>query len=254
MKRNFFIFIIIFGVSLGVFFNIKHVQAQTEQERIAELQRQIDELENQASQYRTSIASEQAKAESLKRDIAILQNEFKRLETQISITSKKIDKTKLEITSTEGDIFNLIEDIRHKKEMLTRLILFVHQQDQENLVATLIKNRDLSDFFRQGQYASSVSDQIVGLTDELQLEKDSLENNKNNLEQKEQDLQELNAENALQKNSLNGTKQSKDQLLKKTKGQEAEYQKMLAEVERKKAIFFQELKGLEANAILGGKF
>ncbi|MDP2647993.1 MAG: peptidoglycan DD-metalloendopeptidase family protein [Candidatus Yanofskybacteria bacterium] len=247
------ILVIVLGMNLN-FTRSLPVKAETEEEKIDDLRRQIEELERQASQYRSSIASERAKANSLKRDIAILQGEIKQIETQIAITSKKIDKTKVEIVTTEEQIFDILDSIQEKRETLTRLLLFINQQDKENLIATLIKNRDLSDFFRQTQYVSNVSNQILTLTDGLRVERDALENNKEQLIVREEDLLELNDEHDQRRRSLSGATQNKNTLLKQTNGQEAQYQKMLADIEKKKAAFFQELKNLESSAILGGNF
>ncbi|MBX4211577.1 MAG: peptidoglycan DD-metalloendopeptidase family protein [Candidatus Yanofskybacteria bacterium] len=254
MKKFLIITVLVLtGVFTAWQLNISYA-AQTDDERIADLRHQIEILEQQASLYRTNIASEREKADTLNREISILQNEIKGLETQISLTSKKIDKTKIEISNTEGRIGQILEDIHTKKETMTRLLLFVNQYDQENLLATLVKNQDLSDFFRQGQYVSSVNRQLLSLVDELQDAKNELEGNKHDLVQKEDELEDLNTQQQQKKNSLSSVKQNKNTVLKQTKGQEVAYQKMLTETENKKAAFFQELQQLENNVIIGGNF
>jgi len=256
MKKIIVLISIFVLVSAGTFtaWQINITQAQTDDERIADLRRQIEELENQAKQYRGNIASEREKAATLNREISILQNEIKGLETQISLTGKKIDKTKIEISNVEGHIGQLLDDIKTKKETLTRLILFVNQYDHENLLATLVKNQNISDFFHQEQYVFSVSRQLLTVVDELQETRSQLEGNKQELENKEGELQNLNQTQLQKKNSLSGVKQNKNTVLKQTKGQEAEYQKMLADIEKKKAAFFQELQRLESDILVGGNF
>ena len=49
-------------------------------------------------------------------------------------------------------------------------------------------------------------------------------------------------------------KVTKDSLLKQSKGQEAQYQKLLVDVERKKAEFFTELQKLEDDIVAGGLY
>ncbi len=245
------IFLITFSFSLLA---LSSVYAHTEDERIAELRQQIDQLEQEASQYRSNIAGEQAKAGSLKSEIAVLKNQISRIENQIAITSKRIDKTKIEIGGVQNNIFDTQEKIDSRKNTIGRLIMYMDRHDNESLLAILVKNKNLSDFLRQEQYASNISSGLVDLINELKNEKDNLEKDKSSLEGKKQELEVLNKQNSSQKNSLGVVKSSKDDLLKITKGQESEYLKMLADVERRKSLFFTELRELETKTIQGGLY
>lgn len=240
-------------LSLSLFaFRFSH--AQTDDERIAELRQQIGQLEQQAAQYRGNIASERAKADSLKKEISILQNQISSLETQITITNKKIDGTKIEVNTLEGQIVDTQNRIEKQKNAISRIVLFLDRRDNEDLVATILKNDSLSNFFREAQYASDINNQLLSLIDELKGEKDNLETNRNDLQTKQSELERLNQETAQKRNALGGVKGGKDQLLKQTKGQETQYQKLLNDVERKQAEFFTELQILEKNIVIGGLY
>ncbi len=228
--------------------------AQTSQERIDELRRQIEDLEHQASQYRDNIASERTKGNSLKQEISVLKNQINGLEAQITLTGKKIDTTKIEIGDLEDKIFAAQEDIREQKQSIGRIILFFHRQDRENLLVSLLKNKNLSDFFRQGQYAGTINAQLVSLVGQLQAAEDSLRGNKQDLEGKKHQLEAYHQEQVAKKESLDDAKQAKNLLLTQTKGQEAAYQRMLNSVERQEAAFFSELRTLESNVIAGGLY
>ena len=81
-----------------------------------------------------------------------------------------------------------------------------------------------------------------------------MEDNNNQLEQKKTELEALNKKQNDQKASLSGNKTNKSQLLAQTKGQEAQYQKLLNDVERKQNEFFTQLKELEGQALKSGAF
>ncbi|MEK7124849.1 MAG: peptidoglycan DD-metalloendopeptidase family protein [Patescibacteria group bacterium] len=228
--------------------------AQTDQERIEELRRQIEILEQQASQYRSNIASEREKADSLKREISILKNQISGIETQIALTNKKIDKTKIEIGHVESSIFDTQKKINRKKEGIGRLLASVQHFDHEPLVATLIKNESLTDFFRQADDVASINRELIELIAALNDEKNTLEANEHTLEQKQQNLETLNRQQTAQRSSLTGVKSQKDTLLQKTKGQELAYQRQLQEVERQRTEFFKELRILESKIIGGGLY
>lgn len=229
-------------------------KAQTDDERIAQLYQQIADLEKEAAQYRGNIASEQAMATSLKKEITILKNQISNIQTQIAITNKKIDKTKIEITGIEGNIFDTLKGISQKKQTIGRLILSLNQQDSEDMVTLLLKHASISDFFQETQQANTVNSELLDVIGNLQKQKQDLEQNKNNLEGKKTELVQLNEENSNKKESLSGVVSTKDNLLAKTKGQEAQYQKILSSVETKEATFFDELRILESKTVAGGLF
>src|SRR3989344_3017950 len=131
--------------------------AQTDSEKISQLQQQIEALEKEAEQYRGNIADQQAKAQSLKGEITILENQIKKLQTQITVTSKNISKTGIEISGLEGNIFDTQEKINYKRSTVGRLLLSIYKLEQQSLLEILVKNQNLSDFLRQGQYNASIN-------------------------------------------------------------------------------------------------
>jgi murein DD-endopeptidase MepM/ murein hydrolase activator NlpD len=204
-----------------------------EEQQIEQLRQQIAELEKQAAQYRGNVASERAKADSLKKEISIIQNQIGGIEAQIALTGKKIDKTKLEIQDVEGNIVDTESQIDARKETIGRLLVFLNRQDEEPLITSLIKNRNMSDFFRQGQYLANINTQLLALVEELDQAKKTLEGDRTNLQTKQEELEQLKQESQTKKLELAFTKSSKSTLLTRTKGQEAEYQKLLTETEKR---------------------
>ena len=236
------------------FLLLTYTYAQTDDQRIADLHKQIEALEKEAEQYRGNIAGQQAKAKSLKGEISILENQIKKLQAQISITSKNINKTEIEIEGLQGTIFDTQQKINYKKDTISRLILTLYKQDNENTLTILLKNANISDFFTQTQATATLNTTLLGLVAELKGEKDILETHKSESESKKHELEDLNQKQKQQTSSLGQTKTGKNKLLVQTKGQEAAYQKMLAEVEHKKSLFFTELKELETKIIQGGLY
>lgn len=233
-------FLKIFFISCILFFAVfNHVLAQTDEERMAELKQQIEQLEQEAQKYRDNIAGEQAKAESLKREINLLKSQVGNLQIQIAISGKKIDKTSIEIKGLENTIFDKQQKIDYQKQTIADLLISLNRYDQENLFATFIKNQNLSDFLRQRQYVLSMNSGLLDLVNELKGEKKDLEGNKLNLENKKQDLEELRGEQQAQKVSLNQATTNKNNLLVQTKGQEKLYAQMLADVENRKMLFLK---------------
>jgi murein DD-endopeptidase MepM/ murein hydrolase activator NlpD len=251
MRKSLFFLTLFFTFNL-ILFNFAY--AQTDEEKMADLRAQIQALEQQASQLKGTIAQTQNQANTLKNQIANLKNQITSLQTQISLTGKKIDKTKIEINDVQNNIFTTQEKIEKQKNTIGQLLLFMNRRDQDDLLSIILKNNDLSDYFRQTQSAMTINANLMNLVDDLRGTENKLNQNKDNLEDKKVDLELLKRQQSAQKNSLDQATKDKNQLLQNTKGQEAQYQQMLTEVERQESVFFSQLRELETHVIQGGLY
>jgi len=255
-NAKFFYFRLLFCILILSFCILSAISAyaQTDSERISELQKEIEKLEQQADQYRQNIAKEQANAESLKREMSILMNQINNLKTQISITVKKINSASLEINNVAENIDTTQNRISYQKNAMGELLLDLYRQDRESLVVAVMKNENISDFLNQIQQTANLGQSLLALVDDLKATKSSYENHKSTIESKKKELENLNRRQFAQKTSLDGSQKEKDNLLKITKGQEAAYQRLLEEVEAKQSLFFTEMKELETKVIQGGLY
>ncbi len=223
-------------------------------QQILDLRKQIEELTKQADQYKGTILQKQKEADTLKRQVDILNNQILQLQTKISITNRQISSAKLEIVGMEGQIFDKQGKIDQQRKAIGELLSLLYERDQLSLLAILLKTPRLSDFMGQAQQEQNLNTKLLGLITELKDEKASLEESKNQLEQKKAELEALNQKQNAQNVSLSGSKVNKNQLLAQTRGQEAQYQNMLNEVEQKQSQFFNELQKLENQAIQSGAY
>lgn len=223
-------------------------------QKILDLRKQIQELEKQSEQYRGNVVAKQKEAQTLKREIDILSNQILRLETQIQITKRQIDTASLNLTELRNKIFDHQEAISQRRQTVGAILNLINQNDQESLLKVLLKNQQLSDFVVQAQQADKINRGLLAAITVLKTEKEELDKNKAEIEQKKQELDQLQISQKSKQIVLNGTRNGKDDLLDRTKGQEAIYQKLLDETERKEAEFFAELKQFEARALATGAF
>lgn len=208
--------------------------AQTEEEirtEIDRLKQEIELLEHKQELLGKDLSGVQVKSQTLQGEIAKLNGQMKYLENQIFLTGSKITKTGIEIGGVETHISITQEKINSQKNAISQTILFLNRQETEGLLTLLLKNNNISDFLRQEHYANSLNTNLLALIDDLGETKNELEVQKSDLEAKKGDLETLKQQQSSQKVSLGGTKSQKDGLLKTTKGQEAEYQKLLTEAE-----------------------
>ena len=226
------LFLVLAGL-LTASFSLAETMADVSQLRseIDRLEEQIQQLQKEQEQYKNNIFGAQAKAQTLQNQINSLNNQIKYLESQIKVTTVSINKTSVEINETQGDIQTAEQKIEAQKRTIGQTLLFLDRQDKEGLLVTLLKNDSMSDFFRQVQYANSLSEGLTDLVRELEGAKKELESEKNQLETKKEDLIVLKQRQASERAAVSGTKAETSNLLKATKGQEAEFQKMLTKSE-----------------------
>lgn len=228
--------------------------AEDTNQKILDLRKQIEELTKQAEEYKKNVNQKQKEADTLARQIGILNNQILKLQTQIAITSRQVTSAKFEISDLETEIFDAQEKINRERKAIGQLLTLVAERDRMSLTAIILQSPRLSDFAGAIQQEQNLNRRLNELLIALKREKEELQSDKTELEEKKRELENLNARQIQQKNSADQTKTNKDRLLIQTKGQEKEYQKLLAEVEKKEAAFFAELKKLEAEAIQSGAF
>ncbi|MEK7616017.1 MAG: peptidoglycan DD-metalloendopeptidase family protein [Patescibacteria group bacterium] len=239
-------FILIFA------FSILPVRADEIEDKIAELREKIEELTKQAEMYRGNVLEKQKEADTLKRQIDILNNQIKRLETEIDITENRILSSEMEIGDLQEKIFDAQHDIEFTRATIGQMMTDLDERDRLNMLATIIKNPNLSGFTNEAQRAETLNGRLNQLLVQIKDQKIQLEERKKSVEQKKVELEKLNDRQVNQRASLSGTKSSKNRLLVDTKGQESKYQQLLSSVEKQKAAFFAELQGMENSAIANG--
>jgi len=248
------IFLIALGVVLGVFLGSGVTFALDINQQILDLRKQIEDLTKQSEQYKKNITQKQKETDTLNRQISILTNQILQLETQIAITDRQISSTRLEIGDLQDRIFNTQESIDKKKAAISELITAMYQRDQMSLTAILANIIRLSDITDIAQQERNLNLKIKDLVVSLTQQRDELNTEKTDMETKKQNLEVLNNQRSAQKDSVEGSKVSKDKLLVTTKGKQQEYQKLLNDVEAKKTAFFSELSRLESEAVKSGAY
>lgn len=196
-----------------------------------------------------------AKAEELQKDIKSLSNQIgyldakvEKTEVEIRITQQEIDLINLDISKieeeikiTEEEIKNTENKIEETRQRLADTIKKIYEYDTQNLVKITLTSGTLSDFFDEISYIENLQKSLSANLDQLKEEKKNLEEKKSGLEDQKASLAEKRREVSEKIDSFNKTiaeldaeKREKAILLESTKGNEEEYQKLLAAIEQQK--------------------
>jgi hypothetical protein len=217
----------IMPISLGI------VSAQTPTR--AELEAQLRALEAEIAGHKTNIATKQKEAAGLQRDVNILGSKINESQAKIKSQNLKINNLTGEIDDTVGTIKELSFKTEQQKKSLAQVIRKKNELDNYTFVEFAFSQKTLSDFFGDEEsyvaVQSAIGENVRALTDT----KNETEKVKLGLEEKKDEELTLRELQQIEKQKTERAQALKAQILKTTKGQEAQYKKVLADREKEAA-------------------
>ncbi|MDB5260322.1 MAG: peptidase M23b [Candidatus Nomurabacteria bacterium] len=243
----------LFSALMGIFFILTPIflsaQSAAElQSNLDSLSAKIKALDKEIESYNNQINKTQGDAKTLK--VALADLELRR-----GLLSKEIDKTKLSISQAESAINEtqgkivVTETVLDKKKSdlaLTFRNLVQEDQSAPPLVLALGKGAKFSDAIELVQRQSDLSRAINQKVEELSNTKNVLADQKKTFEDNKQALEELNSQLNDKKALVDQNAKDKSNLLVQTKSKESEYQKLLADRQKKKGELEAEMIGVES--------
>lgn len=178
----------------------------------------IKELQGQVDGYRNRAAELALQSETLNGAIAQLQLQQDEIQAEIDLNNAKLDKLNAEITENE---------IKMKKqsEALARSIAAAYITGQPSSLEVLANSNTLNDYINSKSQEEALQAQLNSLTNQI------------NRIKKELQVQKYKVETILQdqtsrRDQIAASKQRQQELLSQTKGQEAEFQRMVKDNNR----------------------
>ncbi|MEA2097985.1 MAG: lytic murein transglycosylase [Patescibacteria group bacterium] len=204
--------------------NVEKVNKEKE-----ELKEEIKKVEEKIKKVNTELKSTQQKSRTLKREISIYNNKISKNELEIEETKLIIKESEMEI----DEIKKRIEEGEIKKEKykesLRNLIKLLYIYEQDSVFEVLIARNNLSDFFDGVAAIESVKDEVFESIVNLKNQKEELGLRGKELIEQQEEKDQLIQIRAYQNESLSELKIQNDELLDVTKGEEKQFQQLLAE-------------------------
>ncbi|NMB92157.1 MAG: hypothetical protein GYA31_00835 [Parcubacteria group bacterium] len=220
------------NVSAPIFLYPYEVQAQNDEER-AQLEKQLEEVEKQIAQYEKELATTQKEKQTLQNKINELKKQADKLNLQIKSTNLSLNYLNVQIDETTASIAKTTDRISQTKDNLAGLLQSLYQLKQTSFLEILLGTNALSDFFDYANALNSVQTKIQENINELNDLKITLDTQNEKLANDREETQKLLAMQLLQKDDLTKVQQEKITLLDITKGNEAKYQQLLTESQKK---------------------
>ncbi len=220
--------------------NLEELRASIE-EKNSEIQR----LEEEARQFREAAESQRAIGTTLKNELGRIDREVARLRREIAVTERQIEKTRFEIDAASFEIREKEDSIARMRVNLAALIRLLNERSEEPLVAVLIKNDFLSDFFRELDSVQGLQGKIVRTLNVLYDLRRELKVKKAEAETKHEKLSDFQDSLGDQRKVTESAQRSKNELLAATKNQERKFQELLEEAEQKRVELEREILAIE---------
>lgn len=225
------------------------VFGQSAGEKKTSIQEQIEALEREASAIDGQIQATQKEATTFANEVSIFNNEIKRKEIEIKKLTLAIRQAESEIKDKAEGIRIIEGKMAGGRRTLAASLVALSQKESEGMVAVLIKNPRLSNFFVAIDNLLNLQLNIKELLVSLRGDREELEREQEELRDFQKGQQSLKALQVSEQRALAQKKKEKDELLRLTKGKEALFQKLLSAKKKDIAALKTELFYLEKTGI-----
>ncbi|MFA6552605.1 MAG: hypothetical protein WCT19_03860 [Candidatus Paceibacterota bacterium] len=210
-------------------------------ERQAALEQELANVQKQIDDQTAILNTKQRESVTLERDIDILNAKIERSRLSIKALDLTIQQLSSQIGNKNQTIDELTAKIEREKESLAQILRKTSKIDDFSLPEIALSGQNMSQFFEDVDSFTSIKlalrDSFTTIANdkaETQSEKDSLEEKKS----EESDLKNLQT---LEKKRTEQQTAEKKNILKISKGVEAEYQKIIAAKQKDAAAIRAEL-------------
>lgn len=239
-----FAYIASFGLSASPL--IVADEKSDQRSRLSELQQKARELNDQIKTNQQAAAAKKKEAESLT-------NQIGQIERDIEFTEVKIEEAGLQIQDVEGQIVQKEADIAAKQVELDKqkgnqdeTLRVLYETGEEELLFMVAGTESISEMVEHNEYLEALEDQIDATIAEVERLKRELEDQRSQLQTKQQELQGLKAQQEAYKAGLDSERTRKDELLGRTKEQQAEYESLVAQAKQLNAQVESEMSSIRA--------
>lgn len=223
MKR---IFVVGFLIS-AMFAPASFVQAETDAERRERLERELDVVEQQIVMQSRVVNLKRQERQSLERDLSIIEGEIKQAELGIQARAVAIEQLSDQIGEKEVVISILEERLGRQQESLAELVRKSAMIEDYSLVEVMLSRANFSEFFGEMAAYQSVKESLNDSLEALHEIREDTLGQVLSLEDKQQTEAEMKLIQELEREQIEAKEREKEVILEETRGEEAEYQRIL---------------------------
>ncbi|MCB9811726.1 lytic murein transglycosylase [Candidatus Nomurabacteria bacterium] len=203
------------------------VFGETDAERRARLEKELQVVEKQIIQQQSLLEGKQVERQSLERDLNILDTQINKAALGIEARELAIEQLTDQIGEKEEVIDILTERLQKQRQSIAELVRKTQVVDDYSLVELMLSNQNLSEFFVDFENYRVINDSLNESLEALSTIKSDTESQKTSLEDKKLTEAELKELQEQEKLAIERKENEKEQILDVTKGEEAAYKQLL---------------------------
>ncbi len=220
-------------VGVGIFAQpYVYVQAETDAERRARLERELQVVERQILTQQRLVEDKQLERRSLERDISIIEGQIKQAQLGIQARTLAIAQIMDQIEEKSITLSILEDKLRRQQASLADLVRKSAAMDDFSLVEVLLSRKNFSEFFSDVANYQAIKDSLGQSLSVLQMIRRDTENQRTQLESRQEVEAEMKRIQELQKQEIEAKEREKERILTVTRGEEREYQRLLESQQR----------------------
>lgn len=213
---------------------------------IEEKKAKIKELEDSISKYKQKISQTQLESKSLANQMSIISNRITKVELDIQASQEKLDSINLEIQLLNLEIQDKEDLIKKQKIILSEMIRTLYYNGDKNYLEIVATYDNFSDFYNELQYLKTVEGNLGENVTSLKIAQTDLENKKEQGEERKENYESIKTDLLEKKADFNEQKFLKQDLLIKTKSNEATYNTLLGNLNSQYRQIENEISSIEA--------
>jgi hypothetical protein len=200
---------------------------ETEAERKARLERELQNVERQILRQQVLVEDKQLERQSLERDLDLLDAQIEKARLGIQARAVAIEQLGDQIGDKEAVIGELNSRLTRQRQSLGQLLRKTQEIDDYTLVEVMLGKENLSSFFEDLESFQSIKTSLNESVNLLKEIKVDTEGQKISLEEKQLTEAEMKRLQELEKGQIENTEAEKEVILVVTKGEEEAYQELL---------------------------
>lgn len=202
-------------------------QAETDAERRARLEQELQAVERQILTQQRLVEDKQAERQSLERDIDIIEGQISKAQLGIQARAIAIEQLSDQIGEKEVVIQILGERLNRQENSLADLVRKSAAMEDFSLIEILLSKKSFSEFFSEYEQYAAVKEALNESLAILHGIRQDTHEQKSLLAGKQETEAEMKRIQELEKKEIESREKEKEKILTTTKGQEAEYQRLL---------------------------
>jgi len=235
------------------------------EEFISRVRQEFDLSKTDYKQLLNTLSDTKERLEVVSEEKTTLKEQLNNIDDQISLTNERLVDVIGQIVQKENEIALLYDEIdirgvavEYQKNLLKDYIKVIYTEENQyftinsdgsiNAMKLLLADGSVSDTLQDLDYLELLNETGLQMLDKLQYLIKELEGRKLDLNEKKDKLDELKTELAVEKGQLDMKKESKEQLLRLTLGQEAIYSQLLEQTLNEQEQMVSDIKAL-GNAV-----